>query len=58
MYVCQTIRFLLLVSFDRFNFFLEPFCFKKPQKSPGQENGLGNRGPLKVLNDTKLILND
>ena len=27
------------------------------KKSPNQEIGLGNRGRLKVLNDTKLILN-
>ena len=36
----------------------EPSCCKKQQKSPGQETGLGNRGRLKVLNDTKLILKD
>ena len=28
------------------------------KKSPNQETGLGNRGHLKVLNDTKFILND
>ena len=28
------------------------------KKSPNQENGFENRGCLKVLNDTKLILND
>ena len=28
------------------------------KKSSNQESGLGNRGRLKVLNDTKLILND
>ena len=28
------------------------------KKSPNQETGLGNKGRLKVLNDTKLILND
>ena len=27
-------------------------------KSPKQETGLGNRGRLKVLKDTKLISND
>jgi hypothetical protein len=27
------------------------------KKSPGQETGLGNRGCLKVLKDTKLVLN-
>ena len=37
---------------------LEPSCCKKRQKSPNQETGLGNRGRLKVLNDTNLILND
>ena len=37
---------------------LELSCCKKRQKSPNQETGLGNRGHLKVLNDTKLILND
>ena len=52
---------------------LEPSCFKKRQKSPNQEpglgnrghlkvlnqeTGLGNRGRLKVLNDTNLNLND
>jgi hypothetical protein len=28
------------------------------KKSPGQETGLWNRELLKVLNDTKLVLND
>ena len=28
------------------------------KKSPCQETGLGNRGRLKVLNDTKLVLNE
>ena len=37
---------------------LEPFCWKRRQKNPNQETGLGNRGVLKILNDTKLILND
>ena len=37
---------------------LEPVCSKKRQKSPNQEIGLGNRGPLDSLNGTKLILND
>ena len=37
---------------------LEPSCCKKQQqKSPRQEAGLGNRGRLMVLNNTKLILN-
>jgi hypothetical protein len=37
---------------------LEPSCCKKRQKSPNQETDLGNREHLKVLNDTKLVLND
>ena len=32
-----------------------PCCGKE---SPSQDTGLGNRGLLKALNDTKLILND
>ena len=36
---------------------LEHSCCKKWQKSPGQDTGLGNKGRLMVLNDTKLILN-
>ena len=35
---------------------LKPVCCKKRQKSPNQETSLGNRGHLKVLNDTKLVL--
>ena len=37
---------------------LESVCCKKQQKSPNQETGLGNRGHLKVMNDTKLVLNE
>ena len=37
--------------------YLEPVCCKKRQKSPNQETGLGNKGHLKVMNDTKLVLN-
>ena len=37
--------------------FLELSCCNKQQKSPNQETGLGSRGPLKVLNDTKLVPN-
>ena len=37
---------------------LKPVCCKKRQKTPNQETGLGNRGPLEALNGTKLILND
>ena len=36
---------------------IEPVCCKKRQKSPNEETGLGNRGPLEALNHTKLILN-
>jgi hypothetical protein len=36
---------------------LEPVCCKNRQKSPNQETGLGHRGPLEALNDTKLTLN-
>ena len=36
---------------------IEPVCCKKEQKSPNQETVLENRGHLKVLSDTKLILN-
>ena len=39
-------------------FSLELSCCKKQQKSPNQETGLGNRRHLKVLNDTKLVLNE
>ena len=37
---------------------LELSCCKKRQKISGQETGLGNRERLKVLNDTKLVLNE
>ena len=37
---------------------LELLCCRKWQKSPYQETGLGNRGCLKVLHDTKLVLNE
>ena len=30
---------------------------KWQKKSPNQETGLVNRGPLEALNDTKLVLN-
>ena len=33
-------------------------CCKKCQKSPNQETGLGNRGRLKSLNETKLVINE
>ena len=31
---------------------------RKGKKRPGQETGLGDRGQLNVLNDTKLVLNE
>ena len=38
---------------------LEPVCCKKrPKIVPDQFTGLGNKGPLKVLNGTKMILDD
>ena len=37
---------------------LEPPCCKKRQKSSNQETGWGNRECLKVLNNTKLFLNE
>ena len=37
---------------------IEPVCCKKRQKSPNQETGFDNRGHLKLLNDTKLVLNE
>ena len=33
------------------------FTIRNRKKSPNQETGLGNRGHLKVMNDTKLVLN-
>ena len=37
---------------------LSRLAVRSGKKSPNQETGLGNRGRLKVLNDTKLILNE
>ena len=37
---------------------LKPVCCKKRQKCPNQETGLGNRGHLIVLKDTKLVLKE
>ena len=40
---------------------LDPYsslAVRSGKKSPNQETGLENRGRLKVLNDTKFILND
>ena len=34
------------------------FAVRNGKKSPNQETGLANRGPLEALIDTKLILND
>ena len=38
--------------------YLSWFAVRNSKKSPNQETGLGNRGPLEALNDIKLILND
>ena len=38
-------------------YILEPSCCKKWEKSPNQETGLGNRGHLKVLNNTNMMTN-
>ena len=46
------------ISKSTFFYPLEPLCCKKRQKSPCQETGLGNRGRLKDLNDTKLVLDE
>ena len=32
------------------------FAVRNGKKSPSQETGLENKGPLEFLNDTKLIL--
>ena len=46
-----------LLLLQNFCSILEQSCCKKRQKKgPGQETGLGNRGCLKILNDTKLVL--
>ena len=37
--------------------FRAALLYEVAQKSPRQETGLGNRGRLKVLNDTELVLN-
>ena len=37
---------------------LELSCCKKQQESPNKETDLGNKGCLKVLYDTKLVLNE
>ena len=34
------------------------FAIRNGKKSPNQETGFGNRGHLKVMNDTKLVLNE
>ena len=54
MYIWQT----ELGSVAYFKGPLEQSCHKKRQKNSNQGTDLGNRGRLKVLNDTKLILNE
>ena len=46
----------VMAGFDRGS--LSLFAVRSDKKSPNQETGLGNRGRLKVLNDTKLALNE
>ena len=53
-----TFVLILIGLHAQMNHTLEPLCCKKWQKSPCQETGLGNKGRLKVLNDTKLVLNE
>ena len=60
----QNIWTLLKSRLLSFSFFFQ-FIFLSPlhtskncKKRSNQETGLGNRGPLKVLNDAKLIIND
>ena len=48
----------LIVYSNRDILKLEPICCKKGKKSLKQETALGNVGHLKVLNNTKLILNE
>ena len=38
--------------------FSSPLAVRNGNKSPGQKTCLGNRERLKVLNDTKLVLNE
>ena len=52
--VCCFVQWFSYVLF----LLLEQCCCKKQQKSPRQETGFGDRGSLKVLNDTKLVLSD
>ena len=49
---------ILILIFDVLflNNVLEPVCCKKQQKSSWPVTGLGNRGPLKDLNNSKLIV--
>ena len=48
----------MAMNVHNFKHLLELSCHKKRQKSPNQETGLGRRGRLKVLNDTKLVINE
>ena len=59
-YVCCPLTIFTYMS--SINCYLDPLCCKKSQKcqkkSPCQETSLGTRGHLKILNDTKLVLNE
>ena len=55
----KTFSIIVLKDSNPSRYYVEQSCTcNKREKSPGQETGLKNRGRLKVLNDTKLILND
>ena len=53
-----TLKYLMSKKSKKSELFLEPVCYKKRQKSPKHEIGLGSRGTLEALIDTKLILNE
>ena len=63
---CREIGRLFRPSFiaESYVSLLEPVCCKKRQKIVPEQllvglvTGLGNKGPLKVLNGSKLILDD
>ena len=55
----KTFSIIVLKDSNPSRYYVEQSCTcNKREKSPGQETGLENRGRLKVLNDTLLILND
>ena len=54
-FVTYVYQILVMISRE---FLIELSCCKNRKKSPNQETGLVNRERLKVLNDTKLVLNE